>query len=128
MVDHLSGGGYINHMVEQHAERLDSVFHALADPTRRAILRRLAAGESSIGELAAPFKMTFAGASKHIKALERAGLVRRTVKGRTHLCRLEPDPLAEAHEWLRSYEQFWGEKLDLLRHLLTKESEGESDE
>jgi DNA-binding transcriptional ArsR family regulator len=115
-------------MVEQHAERLDSVFHALADPTRRAILRRLAEGESSIGELAAPFKMTFAGASKHIKALERAGLVRRTVKGRTHLCRLEPDPLAEAHEWLRSYEQFWGEKLDLLRHLLTKESEGESDE
>jgi DNA-binding transcriptional ArsR family regulator len=115
-------------MVEQQAERLDSVFHALSDPTRRAILRRLAEGESSIGELAAPFKMTFAGASKHIKALERAGLVRRTVKGRTHFCRLEPNPLAEAHDWLRYYEQFWGEKLDVLRQLLTKEPQGESDE
>jgi DNA-binding transcriptional ArsR family regulator len=105
-------------MVEQHAERLDSIFHALSDPTRRAILRRLSEGESSIGELAAPFKMTFAGASKHIKALERAGLVRRTVKGRTHLCRLAPGPLAEAQEWLRHYEQFWTEKLDLLQRLL----------
>ena len=105
-------------MVERHAGRLDSVFHALSDPTRRAILRRLSEGESSIGTLAAPFKMTFAGASKHIKALERAGLVRRTVKGRTHLCRLEPDALAEAHEWLSYYEQFWAEKLDLLQRLL----------
>jgi DNA-binding transcriptional ArsR family regulator len=105
-------------MVEQYAERLDSVFHALSDPTRRAILRRLSEGESSISELAAPFKMSFAGASKHIKTLERAGLVRRTVKGRTHLCRLEPDPLAEAQVWLRHYEQFWGEKLDFLQKLL----------
>ena len=117
-------------MVEQQAAPLNAVFHALADPTRRAILKRLAKGESSIGELAAPFKMTFAGASKHIKALERAGLVRRTVKGRTHVCRLDPKPLAKAHDWLRYYEQFWSARLDLLRQLLTNpdQGEGESDE
>jgi DNA-binding transcriptional ArsR family regulator len=119
-------------MVEQQAARLDAVFHALADPTRRAILKRLAQGESSIGELAAPFRMTFAGASKHIKALEKAGLVRRRVKGRTHVCRLEPKPLAKAHEWLRYYEQFWSARLDLLEHLLRTTDqttdEGESDE
>jgi DNA-binding transcriptional ArsR family regulator len=117
-------------MVEQQAAPLNAVFHALADPTRRAILKRLTKGESSIGELAAPFKMTFAGASKHIKALERAGLVRRTVKGRTHVCRLDPKPLAKAHDWLRYYEQFWSARLDLLRQLLTNpdQDEGESDE
>ena len=117
-------------MVEQQAARLDAVFHALADPTRRAILKRLAQGESSIGELAAPFRMTFAGASKHIKALEKAGLVRRRVKGRTHVCRLDPKPLAKAHEWLRYYEHFWSERLDLLQRLLTNpdHGEGESDE
>jgi len=117
-------------MVEQQAAPLNAVFHALADPTRRAILKRLAKGESSIGELAAPFKMTFAGTSKHIKALERAGLVRRTVKGRTHVCRLDPKPLAKAHDWLRYYEQFWNARLDLLRQLLTNpdQDEGESDE
>jgi DNA-binding transcriptional ArsR family regulator len=117
-------------MVEQQAAPLNAVFHALADPTRRAILQRLAKGESSIGELAAPFKMTFAGASKHIKALERAGLVRRTVKGRTHVCRLDPKPLAKAHDWLRYYEQLWSARLDLLRQLLTNpdQDEGESDE
>ena len=117
-------------MVEQQAAPLNAVFHALADPTRRAILKRLAKCESSIGELAAPFKMTFAGASKHIKALERAGLVRRTVKGRTHVCRLDPKPLAKAHDWLRYYEQFWSARLDLLRQLLTNpdQDEGESDE
>jgi DNA-binding transcriptional ArsR family regulator len=119
-----------NHMVEQQTARLDAVFHALADPTRRAILQRLSKGESSVGELAAPFRMTFAGASKHIKALERAGLVRRTVKGRTHVCRLDPKPLANAHEWLRYYEQFWSARLDLLQRLLTDpdQDEGESNE
>ncbi|WP_119462748.1 metalloregulator ArsR/SmtB family transcription factor [Rhodospirillaceae bacterium SYSU D60014] len=107
-------------MVEQQSERLDAVFHALADPTRRAMLRSLAAGERSIGELAAPFRMSFAGASKHVKALERAGLVRRTVKGRTHVCRLDPAPLASADEWLGFYERFWSERLDLLERELTQ--------
>lgn len=106
-------------MVEQQA-RLDDVFYALADPTRRAMLRRLAGGEQSIGELAAPFSMSFAGASKHVRALERAGLIRRRVQGRTHLCRLDPAPLAAADEWLRFYERFWTERLDALERELRK--------
>ncbi|MBI2423705.1 MAG: helix-turn-helix transcriptional regulator [Candidatus Hydrogenedentes bacterium] len=105
-------------MVEQHPAQLDAVFHALADATRRHMLRSLATHEHSIGELAAPFHMSFAGASKHVKVLERAGLVRRTVQGRTHLCRLEAQALAEAHEWMRYYEKFWNNRLDALEALL----------
>lgn len=100
------------------SQRLDRVFQALADPTRRQMLRSLAAKESTVGELAAPFHISLAAASKHVKALERAGLVRRTVQGRTHFCRLDPKPLAGAHEWLKFYERFWGEKLDALEALL----------
>jgi len=107
-------------MVEQQAERLDAVFHALADPTRRAMLRRLAVGEHSIGELATPFRMSFAGASKHVKVLEGAGLIRRTVQGRSHICRIDPAPLAAADEWLRFYEHFWTERLDALERELRK--------
>lgn len=104
-------------MVEQQSEHLDSVFHALADPTRRAMLHSLAQGEHTVGELAEPFRMSLAAASKHVKTLERAGLVRRTVQGRTHVCRLDPGPLAEAHGWLRFYERFWNERLDALAAL-----------
>ena len=107
-------------MVEQQSAQLDAVFHALSDPTRRAILQRLAEGESSIGELASPFHMTFAGASKHIRALEKAGLVRRRVEGRTHLCRLEPKRLAEAHDWIGFYERYWTMRLDDLEQVLRK--------
>lgn len=99
-------------MVEQNA--LDAVFQALADPTRRGMLSALATGDRSVGELAAPFKMSFAGASKHVKALETAGLVRRTVRGRTHLCSLNARPMHGALEWLRFYESFWNERLDKL--------------
>ena len=107
-------------MVEQSSEPLDSVFHALADPTRRAMLASLAAREHTVSELAEPFSMSLAAASKHVKTLERAGLVRRTVQGRTHICRLDPEPLAEAHEWLRFYERFWNERLDALEALLRR--------
>ena len=72
-------------MVEQNSHELDAVFHALSDPTRRAILRHLSSGEQSVSELATPFRMTLAGASKHIKVLESAGLVRRKISGRMHL-------------------------------------------
>jgi DNA-binding transcriptional ArsR family regulator len=82
------------------------------------MLRTLAARERTISELAAPFDMSLAAASKHVKALERAGLVRRTVQGRTHYCRLDPKPLAGAAEWLRFYERFWTERLDALEELL----------
>jgi DNA-binding transcriptional ArsR family regulator len=74
-----------DHMVEQRLASLDGVFHALADPTRRSILRTLASGEPNISELAAPFSMSFAAASKHVKVLEKAGVVRRKVQGREHI-------------------------------------------
>lgn len=108
-------------MVEQITPALDAVFQALTDGTRRAMLRSLAEGERNIGELAAPFDMSLAAASKHVKVLERAGLVTRLVKGRTHVCRLEPAPLAAADAWLRFYEQFWNRKLDALDALLKAE-------
>ncbi|MDW5498339.1 metalloregulator ArsR/SmtB family transcription factor [Pseudomonas lundensis] len=101
-------------MVKLSSSQLDTIFHALSDPTRRAILRTLAGGEHSIGELAAPLQMSFAGASKHIKALELAGLVQRTVQGRNHICRLEPEPMAQAMQWLKTYEHFWTERLEAL--------------
>ncbi|QDZ00763.1 helix-turn-helix transcriptional regulator [Nitratireductor mangrovi] len=109
-------------MVEQ-SERLDAIFHALADGTRRGMLAQLAIGEHSVGDLAAPHTMSFAGASKHVKVLERAGLVRREVRGRTHWCRLEAARLAEAQAWLKHYERFWTERLDTLAALLEGKDE-----
>lgn len=108
-------------MVEQNAASLDLVFHALADGTRRGMLRSLAGGERTVGELAAPFAMSLAGASKHVRVLERAGLVRRRVAGRTHYCRLEAQRLREADQWLRGYERFWADRLDALEAALTEE-------
>ncbi len=108
-------------MVELLAPQLDSVFHALGDPTRRRMLRQLAGGERTVSQLAEPFSISLAAASKHIKALENAGLIRREVRGRTHLCRLDPGPLAGAHEWLGFYERFWTDRLDQLERLLREE-------
>ena len=105
-------------MVEHDSLHLDVVFRALADTTRRGMLASLALGEKSIGELAEPFAMSFAGASKHVKVLEDAGLVRREVRGRTHICRLEAGPMASADQWLRHYERFWTGRLDALEQLL----------
>jgi DNA-binding transcriptional ArsR family regulator len=85
------------------------------------MLRELAKGERTVGQLAEPFAISLAAASKHIKALENAGLIRREVKGRTHLCRLDPGPLAGAHEWLGFYERFWTSRLDALERLLREE-------
>lgn len=104
-------------------ERLDATFHALADPTRRGMLADLARGEKSIGELAAPYAMSFAGASKHVQVLERAGLVSRRKAGRAQLCRIEAAPLAQAQDWLRQWERFWNGRLDTLETLLAQESE-----
>ena len=108
-----------NHMVEDQA--LDDVFHALADPTRRAMLKRLAKSERTVGQLAEPFAISLAGASKHIKVLERAGLVKRRVEGRTHVCRLEAMPMHAGMEWMRHYERFWNERLDVLEEILAAE-------
>ena len=104
----------------------DLLFHALGDATRRKMLRQLAGGERTVGELAKPFVISLAAASKHIKALETAGLIRREVRGRTHLCRLDPAALASAHEWLSFYERFWTGRLDVLERLLRVEDEGKS--
>ena len=101
--------------------RLDDLFRALADPTRRAMLRSLAAGPRTVGELAAPFDITLAGASKHIQMLERAGLLQREVQGRVHTCRLDARPLHAGAEWLRHYERFWTRRLDALEALLEAE-------
>lgn len=114
-------------MVEFQEAGLDRVFHALADPTRRAMLRRLASGERSVGELAEPFDMSFAAAAKHVKVLEGAGLLKRTIVGRTHRCRIEAAPLAEADRWIAHYQHFWANRLDaleaaLLRHTPRKRS------
>ncbi|SOD93555.1 ArsR/SmtB family transcription factor [Caenispirillum bisanense] len=109
-------------MVEQtDAPRLDALFHTLGDATRRRMLRELAGGARSVSELAEPFTISLAAASKHIKVLEAAGLIRREVRGRTHLCRLDPGPLATAHEWLAFYERFWTGRLDTLDRLLRAE-------
>ena len=85
------------------------------------MLRRLAARERTIGELAEPFRMSFAAASKHVRVLERAGLLRRRVEGRSHVCRIVPQPLAAAEEWLRYYEHFWREQLSALETVLDEE-------
>lgn len=109
-------------MVELNAPQLDSIFHALGDATRRRMLRELADSERTVTQLAAPFEISLAAASKHIKVLENAGLIRREVRGRTHMCRLDPGPLASAHQWLSVYERFWTGRLDVLEQLLRKEA------
>lgn len=108
-------------MVEHHAYGLDAVFHALGDPTRRRMLRALADGQRTVGQLAEPFEMSLAAASKHVRALEHAGLIRREVRGRSHLCSLNAAPLAAAQAWLAYYERFWTDRLDALEQLLREE-------
>jgi DNA-binding transcriptional ArsR family regulator len=111
-------------MVEDSVVAMDAVFHALAHGARRDMLGRLARGELTVGELAEPLTMSLAAASKHVQVLERAGLVRRTVDGRRHVCRLDAAPLASATAWLRFYERHWSESLDNLEALLrTPEAE-----
>src|SRR3977135_3641984 len=94
------GALIFNRMVELQAPQLNSIFHALGDATRRQMLRELAGGERTVSQLSEPFAICLADASNPLKALENAGLIRREVRGRTHLCRLDPGPLASAHQWL----------------------------
>jgi DNA-binding transcriptional ArsR family regulator len=96
---------------------MNDVFHALSHDARRAMLTRLTRTDLTIGQLAEPFSMSLEAASKHVRVLERAGLVRRTVQGRRHVCRLDARPLAPAAAWLRFYEGFWTERLDALERL-----------
>ena len=107
-------------------DRLDLTFAALADPTRRAILARLAAGETSVTELAQPFSMSLPAVSKHLKVLERAGLITRGRDAQWRPCRLAADPMKEAADWLERYRRFWDESLDRLAAYL-KELQGKEE-
>lgn len=103
------------------AERLDNLFVALADETRRAILARLSSGEARVTEVAIPFSISLNSVSKHIRILERAGLITRRRSGREHILRLEPQSLAEASEWLQSRQRSWTERLQRLQVLLDEQ-------
>lgn len=102
--------------------RLDATFRALSDPTRRGMLASLALGEKSIGELAEPYAMSFAGASKHVKVLEDAGLISRRRSGRSHLISIDAKPLEEAERWMRRWEKFWNNRLDRLEALVESDN------
>ena len=106
--------------------RLDATFQALSDPTRRGMLASLALGERSVGQLGEPFAMSFAGAAKHVKVLESAGLIERRKAGRKQICALRPEPLAEAERWLKQWEQFWTVRLDRLQALIDNDQKENS--
>jgi DNA-binding transcriptional ArsR family regulator len=114
-------------MVNYKSTDLNRTFGALADPTRRAILARLAQGEASVSELAEPFRMSLPAVSKHLRILEDAELLRRTVDGRVHRCRVNTAPMREAMQWIETYRRFWDSRLDALadhlsRNVSTEES------
>src|SRR5882672_8077702 len=123
MVDSRLAAAILNHMVEN---RLDTTFQALSDPTRRGMLASLALGERSIGELGEPFAMSFAGAAKHVKVLESAGLIDRRKDGREQICTLRPEPVAEAERWLKQWEEFWTVKLDRLQAIIESDKKEKS--
>jgi DNA-binding transcriptional ArsR family regulator len=114
------------------SDQLDSTFAALADPTRRAILARLAKGEASVTQLAEPFEMSLPAVSKHLKVLERAGLIARGRDAQWRPCRLKAGPLKEVSDWVGNYKRFWEESLgrldEYLRELQEKEQGDGSDE
>jgi DNA-binding transcriptional ArsR family regulator len=101
-------------------QRLDRIFGALSDQTRRELLRRLGRSPATVTDLAAPFDMTLPAVSKHIRVLERAGLITRNIDGRVHRCALAPAPLSEVERWLAHYRSFWEENLDALAAFVEK--------
>ena len=111
-----------NGMVEYEETQLDATFAALANPTRRSLLDRLAQGEATVGELAEPYQMSLAGISKHLRVLEEAGLVQRRVVGRVHHLSLDGAPIGDAAVWLLRYRRFWQESLDALAAYLEEEA------
>lgn len=107
-------------MVKYSARRLDRTFAALADPTRRRILEHLARGERNVTELARPHAMSLPAVSKHLRVLEKAGLLRRRRYGRVHTMQLQPEPLAQATAWIEYHRKFWERSLDRLARYLEK--------
>lgn len=116
------GEPYIGNYMVTNSERLDLVFGALADSTRREILARLAEGESTVGQLAAPFDVSRPAISKHLRVLERAGLVQRSPDGRVSRCRLDAGPMRDAAEWVGFYRRYWENQLEALARYLEGES------
>ena len=112
-------------MVVDSSPKLDVVFHALAHPARRAIIRQLSGGERNLSELASPLKMTFPAATKHVRVLEGAKLVRRRVVGRQHLCRLRAAPLQDAMLWTEQFREYWDARFEALDSLLEEMKSGE---
>jgi DNA-binding transcriptional ArsR family regulator len=108
----------VNYSTASENTPLDATFGALADPTRRAILARLARGEATVTELAAPFDVSLPAVSKHLRVLESAGLLRREIDGRIHRCRLAPEPMKDAAAWIERYRVFWDGQLDALANYL----------
>ena len=106
-------------MVNYSDNQLSAIFSALSDPTRRAMLKRLGSESMSVSELSEPFNMTKSAITKHVKVLENAGLLSRTIDGRTHYCGFNAEPLQQASEWMRFYEEFWGKKFDALNDFLS---------
>lgn len=126
----LDGGvvvGDIGNQMVTNGRRLDLTFAALADPIRRAILARLARGEATVGELARPFDVSRPAISKHLRVLERAGLVQRTRDGRISRCELDAGPMRDAADWIERYREFWEEQLDSLARYLEEGTAGEGD-
>src|SRR3954470_22552636 len=110
-------------MGEHESTRLDGVFNALCDPTRRAILARLTGADARVTDIAAAFPISLNSISKHIRMLERAGLLKRSIAGREHLLSLNAAPLAEATRWLEHYRRFWEDRLAALDAYVTRKSE-----
>ena len=102
-------------MVNSSTARLDSIFHALSDPTRRSILRAVASREKTVGEIAKPYRVSLAAVSKHLKVLESANLIHREKRGSFQVVRLNAQTLKTAEEWLSYYEKFWNQSLDALQ-------------
>ena len=114
-------------MVKYSTDRLDRTFAALADPTRRAILARLALSEASVGEVADPFDISLPAVSRHLKALETAGLIHRRKDGRSRWCRLDAAPLHDAADWIEHYQRFWQQQFERLSRYLEETAEETSD-
>jgi DNA-binding transcriptional ArsR family regulator len=114
-------------MVNTSAVRLDSIFHALSDSTRRSILRDVSKEEKTVGEIAKPYLMSLAAVSKHLKVLEAAELIARERRGSFQIVRLKAETLRSAEEWLSYYDKFWNRQIDALQSYLESETEGEDD-
>ena len=120
MVELSRGGSIFNLMVEHNAAALDRVFHALADPTRRAILARLATGAATVGDLAEPFDMSLPAVSRHLKVLTEAGLIERSTEAQWRRCTLRGEGMREAADWIEFYRRFWEQQFDQLDAFLAR--------